>query len=99
MAVRSGKGDAFPANGGRKVGKDLYRIAISCPTVMGTNADELRDLYLEVADEETITESQEEEHNRDPVDTADAAIEAEVSHYRRNHGLDDALEGSENAPA
>lgn len=62
---------------------------------MGTKATELRDLYLDVAEETTITESQEADRNRDPVDATEEAIEDEVTGYRREHGLDDALEGSE----
>ena len=64
---------------------------------MSTKADELRDLYLDVADEATITESQEEDRNRDPLDATDEAIENEVAGYQRQDGLDEALEGSEGA--
>lgn len=64
---------------------------------MSTKADELRDLYLDVADEATITESQEQDRNRDPLDATDEAIENEVADYQRQDGLDEALEGSEGA--
>lgn len=64
---------------------------------MTGKAAELRELYLNLAEDETITESQEQVPNHDPVDATEAAIESEVIDYRREDGLDDALEGIESS--
>lgn len=61
---------------------------------MSAKTDTLRELYLDVAGAETITESQEEEPSREPIDGETAAIEADVSNSVREDGLADALEGT-----
>lgn len=62
---------------------------------MPSKAEQLRSLYLDLAGEETITESQLDEQNRDPVESSDAALTAEVSGYLREDGLEEALDGVE----
>ena len=66
---------------------------------MSAKATELRDLYLDLAEETTITETQQPDRNRDPLDTSEVEIEDEVTGYRRQNGLEDALEGVESASA
>ena len=62
---------------------------------MSSKAEQLRSLYLDLAGEETITESQLEELNRDPVDSTEAALTEEVSGYVREDGLKEAIDGVE----
>lgn len=62
---------------------------------MATNTQSLRDLFLEVTDNETITESQEEGPSRDPIGASEAAVGEEVSTFLQEDGLDDAVEGAE----
>ena len=66
---------------------------------MSADTTRLRDLYLDLTDEATLTERQREEPARDPVAEADAAIEEEVSRYARSHGLEDALDGFDDVAA
>lgn len=60
---------------------------------MSTSTESLRDLYLEVTGEETITETQEEEPSRDPIGEGETELEREVSTLLREDGLDDAVDG------
>lgn len=60
---------------------------------MSTNS--LRDIYLDVADEETITERQEETPSSEPIDEGVAELEESVSAAVLEDGLDDALDGVE----
>ncbi len=62
---------------------------------MSTTTDSLRDIYLDVAGEETITEHQQEDRSRDPIDDEEAEIEAVVSSVAMEDGLDDAVAGAE----
>lgn len=61
---------------------------------MSTKVDSLRNLYVEVAGEETLTEQQEEIGSREPIDASDDPAD-EVSRYARENGLEEALEGTE----
>lgn len=58
-----------------------------------STTESLRDIYLEVAGEETITERQEEDTSRDPIDAGATELSAEVTQVLREDGLDDAVEG------
>lgn len=60
-----------------------------------SSTDDLRDIILDVADEETLTERQEEEPSRDPIEGEDAETEAEVSEFAGQDGLGDAVDGDE----
>ena len=60
---------------------------------MSTRTESLRNLYLEVTGEETITETQEEEPSRDPIGEGETELEQEVSTLLREDGLDDAVDG------
>ena len=62
---------------------------------MSTDTESLRDIYLDVAGEETITESQEEEPSHDPIEEGESELEAEISSMLREDGLDDAVDGAE----
>jgi len=62
---------------------------------MSTNTDTLRDIYLDVAGEETITEHQRDHPSLAPINEEEAEIEAEVSSVAMEDGLDDAVEGAE----
>lgn len=62
---------------------------------MSTDTADLRQLYLDVAGEETVTESQEEEPSHDPIEESEFELEAEVQAFTTQDGLDDALEGLE----
>jgi hypothetical protein len=62
---------------------------------MSTTTDSLRDIYLDVAGEETITEHQQEDRSRDPIDDEEAELEAVVSSVAMEDGLDDAVAGAE----
>ena len=59
---------------------------------MSAKTDSLRDLYLNVAGEEPITEPQEEGPSRDPIEAREADLEREISEFARQDGLEDALE-------
>lgn len=60
---------------------------------MTDKTDDLRDIFLDVADEETLTEHQEEGPSRDPIEDSDAELEAAVVRSTREDGLDDAVDG------
>ncbi len=64
---------------------------------MSADTDTLREIYMEVAEEPTVVERQEEEPSREPIEASESQLEAEVSSFARQHGLDDALEGVEAA--
>jgi hypothetical protein len=59
---------------------------------MSSKTGDLRDLYLDVTDEETITEPMEQGPSRDPIGSREAEIEREVSTLVKEDGLDDAVE-------
>lgn len=60
-----------------------------------TKTDHLREVFLDVADGETVTESRQvETPSHDPVDDAAASLEADVSEVGRD-GLADAIDGAE----
>ncbi|ERG87919.1 MAG: hypothetical protein J07HX5_00060 [halophilic archaeon J07HX5] len=62
---------------------------------MQEKTDTLRELYLEITDEETLTEPQEESPSRAPVESVDAAVDEDVADIARHDGLDDAVEDLE----
>lgn len=62
---------------------------------MSRNTDPLRDIYLDVAGKETITEHQQDDRSRDPIEEEEAQLEAEVSSVAMEDGLDDAVAGAE----
>lgn len=64
-------------------------------TAMSTNTESLRDLYLKVAGDQPIVETQEQDPSRDPVGEDESELEAEVSTLLREDGLDDAVDGVE----
>ena len=62
---------------------------------MSADVEKLRNLYVELAGEETIVERQEGPKSRDPIDIVEDDVDAEVAKYLRNDGLDDAIAGAE----
>lgn len=62
---------------------------------MSTSTESLRNLYLDVVGGETITESQHEEPSHGPIEEGESELEAEVSAFLREDGLDDAVDGAE----
>lgn len=59
---------------------------------MSAKPDSLRDLYMDVAGEETITEPQENGPSHEPIDEHAVALERKVSTFTREDGLDDVVE-------
>lgn len=59
---------------------------------MSAETESLRDLYLDVAGEAMITETQEEGHSHAPLDD-ESEVGAEVSAVIREDGLKDAVDG------
>ena len=76
-------------------GKIYYEVQCIRLLLMSADTDELRQLYLDVAGEETVTETQEEDPSRDPIEEAESELEAEVQSFTTEHGLEDALDGIE----
>lgn len=62
---------------------------------MSTKTDALRDLFMEVSDEQTLTESQEEGVSHDPIEWDDARIVDEVAAAAQDDGLADAIADAE----
>jgi hypothetical protein len=62
---------------------------------MSTKTESLRDLYLDVAGAETITESQREEPSHDPIEDGGTELGAEVAEFIREDGLEDAVGGAD----
>jgi len=58
---------------------------------MAEKTDDLRDIFVEVAGSETVTESQREDVSRDPVDSQHVRVETEVPTAAREDGLSDAI--------
>lgn len=77
------------------MGNTFYEVLSTTPLLMSAETDNLRELYLNVAGEETVTEVQAEEPSRDPIDATEIELEAEVQAFTREDGLGDALEGVE----
>lgn len=59
---------------------------------MAANTDHLRDIILDVAGDETLTERQHEEPSRDPIDADDAEFENEIWSATIDDGLEDAVD-------
>jgi hypothetical protein len=62
---------------------------------MTEKTDDLRDIFVEVTDEQTITERQQEGASKDPVDAETAAAASQAARSVREDGLDDAVAGAE----
>lgn len=62
---------------------------------MTDDTDDLRDIFLEVSDDGTVTERQREGASKDPVDKTEAEASAEAVRSVREDGLDDAVAGAE----
>lgn len=62
---------------------------------MSTQTDKLRDIFVEVAGEETVTDEQAEEPSREPVEEGDAELAAEAVEATRDDGLGDAVDGAD----
>lgn len=62
---------------------------------MSSETEQLRDIFLDVAGEETVTERQVEEPSREPVDQREAELAAEAVEMGRDDGLADAVAGAE----
>lgn len=62
---------------------------------MADKTDELRDIFLQVSDEGTLTERQQEGPSKAPVGERDAEVAAAVVESTREDGLDDAVDGLE----
>ena len=62
---------------------------------MSADTDELRDLFVDVAGEETIIQHQTEEPSREPIEEHDTELAAEAAEVAREDGLADAVEGAE----
>lgn len=62
---------------------------------MSTETESLRDLYLDVAGEETITEQQEDGPSHDPIEATDTSVGEDVSAMVCEDGLTDAVDGAE----
>lgn len=65
---------------------------------MTEKTDALRDIFLEVSEEPTVTESQEEGPSRDPIEGPDAAVEEAVVGLLREDGLADAVDDPASGP-
>jgi len=59
---------------------------------MSREIDSLRELYMDITDGETITESQEERPSYDPLKESEMEVEREVSDAVRQDGLTDVVE-------
>jgi len=62
---------------------------------MTEKTDALGDIFVDVAGETTVTESQREDVSHDPVDSDDLRLEEEVASAAREDGLTDAIAGAE----
>lgn len=56
---------------------------------MSTDTDDLREIFLDVAEDGTVTERQEESHSHDPLE--DDELEATLNRAAED-GLDDAVD-------
>lgn len=59
---------------------------------MTGKTDDLTDIFLEVAEGETLTEHQDEGPSRAPIEKSDAELEAAVARSTKEDGLDDAVD-------
>lgn len=62
---------------------------------MSQKTAELKDLYLEVTGTETVTEAQEEQPSRDPLEDDAVEMERAVTAVAAEDGLEDAVAGAE----
>lgn len=61
---------------------------------MTDDTDALRDIFLDVTGEETLTEHQEEAPSHDPIGERETELERHVSAAALDDGLGDAVAGS-----
>lgn len=66
---------------------------------MPDKTDELRNIFLDVSDDGTVTERQDEGASKAPVGERDAAVAAEAAESAREDGLDDAVDGVDTGTA
>jgi hypothetical protein len=62
---------------------------------MTDKTDALRDIFLEVSDDGTVTERQEERASKAPVGPDESEATAEAVRFVQEDGLDAAVEGAE----
>lgn len=62
---------------------------------MSAETERLRDLFMEVTDEETLVDRQETDVSHDPVGADEAELEETMSALVREDGLGDAIDGAE----
>lgn len=62
---------------------------------MAEKTDSLREIFVDVAGETTVTESQREDVSHDPADPDDRRLEEAVASAVREDGLADAIAGAE----
>jgi hypothetical protein len=62
---------------------------------MASNTESLRELFLDVAGDKTITERQENDRSRDSLGDGGVQLERTVSATVLEDGLDDAVDGAE----
>lgn len=66
---------------------------------MTDKTGELREIFLDVSDDGTVTERQEEGPSKAPVEQRDAEVAATVAESAREDGLDDAVDGLDTSTA
>jgi hypothetical protein len=63
---------------------------------MNQHTQNLRELYLNVTDDATtVTEKQEDDPSREPVDAEQEALLSAVAGAATEHGLEDAVDGAD----
>lgn len=62
---------------------------------MSADTDALRDLYVDVTGQETVTDRQEEGPSHDPIEDRERTLQEAVSQAITDDGLDAAMEGLE----
>ncbi len=75
--------------------QSFYRTTDNHLTVMSAKTDSLKDIFINVAGDETLTESQEEDPSREPMDERDQSVENQVITAAKDDGLEDAVDGIE----
>ena len=61
---------------------------------MSTKTDSLREIYLNVADDETVTERKRDGPSHDPIEGDVAELERELEETTRQDGLEEAVADS-----
>lgn len=60
---------------------------------MTAKTDSLKNIYIDVAGDEPLTERQEEDPSREPMDEQVQSVENQVITAAKDDGLDDAVDG------